>query len=270
MAPNIEILFSTILLGLLLLLAQAYICRFSILEGALWGIVIGSTAGLIVPLEMHALSLSGRLWSLSLGVMTILGFWVCVILLRFYRDPEREPPQGANLIVSPADGRVIYVKKVQRGKVPVSIKGGQEFELAELTQTDMIERPSWLIGIEMSILNVHVNRAPTHGKVVMQKLIKGDFISLKRPDAVMRNSRVTTVIESERLRVAIIQIASRLVRVITSYVRQGDELTLGQRIGMIKFGSQVDVVVPKMEDLRILVKVGERVKAGISVLATYE
>lgn len=269
MPSSLEIFFSTILLGLLILLLHAYICRFEIWAGLLGGAVTGAFAGLVVPLEMTALGLSGRLWSLSLGFITISASWSVVILCRFYRDPERIPPHGENYIISPADGKVIYVKEVYRGKVPLSIKSGNQFELAELTKTNLIERPAYLIGIEMSVLNVHVNRAPVPGKIVMQKRVNGDFISLKNPEAPLRNSRLTTVIENGRMRIAVIQIASRLVRLITSYIKPGDELLLGQRLGMIKFGSQVDLVLPQLENLRILAEVGKQVKAGVSVLATY-
>jgi len=269
MPSSSEIFLSSILIGLLILLLHAYICRFGLWAGLLGGIVIGTFAGLVVPLEMAALGLSGRFWSLGLGVVTICASWIIVILFRFYRDPERLSPQGENFIVSPADGKVIYVKEVDRGKVPLSVKGGKQFELAELTKTNLIERPVYLIGIEMSILNVHVNRAPIPGRIVMQKRVNGDFISLKNPEAPFRNSRLTTVIENGRMRIAVIQIASRLVRLISSFVQLGDELFLGQRLGMIKFGSQVDLVLPQLEGLRIVAEVGEEGKAGVSILATY-
>ena len=269
MPSSLEIFFSTLLLGLLLLLLHAYICRFGLWAGLFGGISIGAFAGLVVPLEMAALGLSGRLWSLGLGIVTICTFWIIVILFRFYRDPERISPPGENFIVSPADGKVMYVKEIHRGKVPLSTKGGKQFELTELTRTNLVEQPTYLIGIEMSILNVHVNRAPIPGKIVMQKRVNGDFISLKNPEAPIRNSRLTTVIENGRIRIAVIQIASRLVRLITSFVKPGDELSLGQRLGMIKFGSQVDLVLPQLEGLRILAEVGKQVKAGVSVLATY-
>ncbi len=270
MPSNIEIFFSTTLLGLVLLTLLAYKLRFGLYAGLFWGIVIGGLAGLIVPLEMGALGLSGRLWSLSLSFVTIFGCWIIVILLRFYRDPDRIPPHGENHIVSPADGKVMYIKEVQQGKVPLSVKGGRQFELVELTRTNLIEKPAYLIGIEMSILDVHVNRAPIQGKIVMQKRINGDFISLKEPEAVLRNSRLTTVIENGSVRIAVIQIASRLVRLIASYVKPGDELSLGQRLGMIKFGSQVDLLIPHIKSLKIEVKAGDGVKAGVSIVAQYD
>ncbi|UCF55735.1 MAG: phosphatidylserine decarboxylase family protein, partial [Deltaproteobacteria bacterium] len=266
---SIEIFFSTTLFGLVLLILLAYKLRFGLYAGLRWGIVIGTLAGLLVPLEMGALGLSCRLWSLGLGFVTIIGCSIVVILLRFYRDPDRIPPHGENHIVSPADGKVMYVKEVQQGKVPLSVKGGKQFELVELTRFNLIEKPAYLIGIEMSILDVHVNRAPIQGKIVMQNRINGGFISLKKPEAVLRNSRLTTVIENGSVRIAVIQIASRLVRLIASYVKPGDELSLGQRLGMIKFGSQVDIVIPKLEGLQILAEAGRKVKAGVSIIAHY-
>ena len=99
--------------------------------------------------------------------------------------------------------------------------------------------------------------------------IPGAFYSLKREDAPYRNERLIEIIENDRFRIGLIQIASRRVRRIVAYVREGDELDLGQRIGMIKFGSQVDIVLPTLEDLKVKVGVADHVYAGISVIAEY-
>ena len=121
----------------------------------------------------------------------------------------------------------------------------------------------------MNILNIHVNRTPIAGKTLLRKRIAGRFISLRRQESEILNERVTTVIGNGIFNVGVVQIASRLVRKIISYVKEGDELQIGQRIGAIVFGSQVDVVIPELENLRIEVKPGDEVKAGVSVVARY-
>jgi len=121
----------------------------------------------------------------------------------------------------------------------------------------------------MNILNVHVNRAPIGGRVVFQKHTKGKFISLRRQEAAILNERVTTIIHSGTFKIGLIQIASRLVRRIVSYVKEGDTLQIGQRIGIIKFGSQVDLIIPKIENLEIKVKQGNEMLAGVSLIAEY-
>ena len=121
----------------------------------------------------------------------------------------------------------------------------------------------------MNYLNVHVNRAPIAGKNSFLKHIKGKFVSLKRKDAVIENERVLTVIDNGHFKVGIVQIASRLVRKIVSYLQEGQEIQKGQRIGIIRFGSQVDLVLPELASLQIQVALGTKVKAGISILATY-
>ncbi len=121
----------------------------------------------------------------------------------------------------------------------------------------------------MNILNVHVNRAPIEGKITLCKRTKGRFMSLRKQESEILNERVTTVISNGTFSVGVIQISSRLVRKIVSYFKKGDRLKIGQRLGAIVFGSQVDVVIPELNNLEIEVNPGEKVKAGISVIARY-
>jgi len=204
---------------------------------------------------------------IELFVISILVF-ICVAA-RFYRDPERIPPETENVILSPADGKVIYVNEIEPSSALTSTKGKRRFKLHEVMATDPPPNVAYLIGIDMNVLNVHVNRSPIGGKIVMQKHIRGGFISLRRPEAETRNERVTTIIDNGQFKIAVIQIASRLVRRIVSYLKEGDMVTIGQRIGMIAFGSQVDVAVPQLDNLKITVKPGDQVRAGVSVLARH-
>jgi phosphatidylserine decarboxylase len=105
------------------------------------------------------------------------------------------------------------------------------------------------------------------GKVSVIRHIKGAFISLKRKEAVIQNARALTVIDNGHFKVGIVQIASRLVRKIVVYLREGNETRRGERMGMIRFGSQVDLILSDHPFLKIMVSPGEEVKAGVSIVA---
>jgi len=175
------------------------------------------------------------------------------------------------VIVSPADGKVIYIRESHEGLLPVSTKYGQAYPLQELTKSAFYSQEAVVIGISMNFLDVHVNRAPIAGRITLHRHFPGRFGSLRRPEMVFENERATTLIErDEQLQIAVVQIASRLVRQIATFVREGQDVELGQRIGAIRFGSQVDLVLPICQDLKIRVQPGELVKAGQSVIATFE
>lgn len=237
------------------------------LPGAL---VIGVIAGFIVSMVSGFISGLDFIGKLFLESVFVVGLSASSIAYMFYRDPERSAPEQEGVIVSPADGSVIYIKEIEQGEVPLSIKKGNQFKLEELTQTDLVKNGGYLIGIGMNLLNVHVNRAPVRGRVEAIKHVKGKFLSLKIPEAVLVNERLTTVIDEGRFNLAVVQIASRLVRRIDTYLTEGQVVEKGQRIGMIKFGSQVDLVIPKLGNNRIKVHPGDEVMAGVSVLAEYD
>jgi phosphatidylserine decarboxylase len=216
------------------------------------------------------------LLGLSWLVRALLGAaltWIAafaILAYRFYRDPDRVPPQGENLIVSPADGEIVYIRQSQGGRLPVSTKHGRDVALQELTKTKVHDGESIVVGIGMSFLDVHVNRAPVAGRVTLRRHFRGRFGSLRIPEMVFENERATTLIAGRDIDVAVVQIASRLVRQIAGYVGEGQDVKLGDRIGVIRLGSQVDVVLPQRADLRLLVREGDHVQAGTSVIATFE
>jgi phosphatidylserine decarboxylase len=205
-----------------------------------------------------------------INLLLILSISVSALLLRFYRDPERIPPEGDNIILSPADGKIIYVKKIEKGEIPFSEKKREKFSLNDFIQSDLFTEGGYLIGISMNYLDVHINRAPIGGKISLLKQIKGLFISLKERKAIIQNERVLTVIDNDKFKVGIVQIASRLVRKIVPYLQEGEEIKKGDRIGAIRFGSQVDLILPKPSSLRIKVSPGAKVKAGLSIIATFD
>lgn len=232
-------------------------------------IVFGILSGLLV----HVLSLY---FAMSLGTRILLmpalalAIGLATLLARFYRDPERTCPQQEQCIVSPADGIVKYVKAVDNAVAPLSAKGSESVELPAELRAVIAGGSGYLVGIAMSFLDVHVTRAPIRGTVTHLEHVDGSFLSLKRPEAVHKNERLNQVIENERYAVGVIQIASRLVRRIVSYVDTGDRLVSGQRIGIIKFGSQVDILIPGTDHLDVKIRVGDRVFAGETILATYQ
>ena len=212
------------------------VAHFSIVTGtlAMWGVTVAAAAG-----------------------------WVLAV---FFRDPERAVPDRADAIVSPADGVVIYLKTIPPGEVPVADKRGRASLLRELQGTSLCSYGAVAIGISMNLADVHVNRAPIAGQVRLVKRVHGTFGSLRKPEMVDSNERVTTVIGNGDLEIAIVQIASRLVRRIVTFVSEGDDLRLGKRIGAIRFGSQVDLLLPLGKDIRLAVGVGDRLVAGRTIV----
>jgi phosphatidylserine decarboxylase len=225
-----------------------------------------AAAAIVVALD-GALALSPVVRVMAVTGLTLAGAFA-ILAYRFYRDPERTPPQTADdVVISPADGEVIYVRHSHGGRLPSSTKKGRDYELVELTKTPLRHEDAIVVGIAMSFLDVHVNRAPIAGRVRLRQHFPGRFGSLGRPEMVYENERATTVIERGDMEIAMVQIASRLVRQIASYVKVGENVALGQRVGVIRLGSQVDVVLPARPDLMIAVREGQRVRAGETVLA---
>ncbi len=231
--------------------------------------LIGILAGIIVNGIYLLWNL--RYYQIILIEILIIGvIAVSCILWRFYRDPERIPPIDENVILSPADGTIIYIKEIENGEIPFSEKKGRKFSLDDFIKSNIDLKKGYLIGIAMNYLDVHVNRAPIGGKITLLKHIKGLFISLKKKEAVIQNERVLTVIDNGNFKVGVVQIASRLVRRITPYITEGQEIKKGLRMGTIRFGSQVDLILPDLPSLCIEIKINDIVKAGTSILARFE
>ena len=190
-----------------------------------------------------------------------------VVTWRFYRDPERTPPERDDVVVSPADGEVVYVRRAREGVLPVATKNGTSYRLDELTKTELGIRDAIVVGVALNFLDVHVNRAPIAGTVALQRRFPGSFGSLRRPETIFENERATIVIDRGDLQLAVVLIASRLVRRIVAFVRERQVLVLGERIGAIRFGSQVDLVLPARDDVEVVVRPGDHVRAGETVVA---
>ena len=258
-----------LVLSLMTALPLAWKWQLGVLRASIVISACAAVSALIVGSMRNAFAIAdwiaaGGVWLLSVGAT------VALLAYRFYRDPERQAPDRDDVIVSPADGVVIYVRRSEGGMLPVSDKHGRRYPLAELTKTSFTSDDAVSIGISMNFADVHVNRSPVEGRVTFSRHFPGLFGSLRKPEMLFENERATTVIERDGLQVAVVQIASRLVRQISVFLREGEPVALSQRLGVIRFGSQVDVVLPARSDVRITAKVGERLRAGESIIAVLE
>jgi phosphatidylserine decarboxylase len=166
-------------------------------------------------------------------------------LILFFRDPERNILKGENLILSPADGRILGISEIQ----------GKDTSTSPLKQ----------ISIFMSVLNCHINRIPISGKVILCEYNPGKFLPAFKEKASMFNEQNTIHIQNDHLEIGIRQIAGLIARRIVCRAKQGDLVDQGNRFGLIRFGSRVDLLLPS--NIEILVHPGQKVKAGLSSIA---
>ncbi len=254
------------LLALAVLAPLAWKWQLGARRVSLFALAVSLVAGLLVT----ALGVPSNPWlqaAVVAGITVAVSFGV--LAHRFYRDPDRDVPERDDVIVSPADGEIVYVRVSEGGVLPVSSKKGKRYTLQELTRTPLEVQDAVVVGIAMSFLDVHVNRAPVAGRVALLKHVPGLFGSLRDSRMVFENERTTTIIRQGNIDFAIVQIASRLVRQIATFVREGDDVALGQRIGVIRLGSQVDLVLPEVDGLTVLAEPGQRVVAGTSIIARW-
>jgi phosphatidylserine decarboxylase len=203
----------------------------------------------------------------------------------FFRNPDRVAPWGEN-IVSPADGTVVYVKGIAPDQDVITIKQGVEARVADIVREDLA-LPKILVGIFMSPFSVHYNRVPLAGRVAFvhhhPPLFKNRCMAsmhwrtlLKRPPFytnslhILSNERTVTRLwgkfKEKALPYYVVQIAGKSVRGIDSYVRVGQHLEKGITFGMIRIGSQVDLVVPRITGMQVVVQPGDKVRAGETIL----
>jgi len=196
-------------------------------------------------------------------LVAVIPLGITFFMVFFFRDPERKVPEGEGLFVSPADGRVILIKNVCEDTtppIPPLLRGGEGG--VKDTNRGFIE-----ISIFMSPLNVHVNRAPCDGNVNIIKYSPGRFKAAYKDEASIKNENIVMVLDGKEGRVLVKQVAGFLARRAVCKVKVGDVLRRGERYGIIKFGSRLDVYLPKA--VRITVKLGDRVKAGETVIAQF-
>ena len=176
----------------------------------------------------------------------VLPLALLAFVISFFRDPEREVPAAANLIVAPADGRVVEIKSVNE---PHYLKG-------EAT----------MVAIFLSVFDVHVQRAPIEGEIKFVQYHQGRFLDARNPRASSVNeNRVVGVESADGFRVTVRQIAGLIARRIVGWADRGAKLAKGERLGMIRFGSRVELFLPLGTE--ITVKVGDRAKGGETIVA---
>jgi phosphatidylserine decarboxylase len=180
-------------------------------------------------------------WYLVAIPLAIIACWV----VYFFRDPERTGERGDTVVVSPADGLVVMITDVD--------------------EPSFIAGKATRISIFMNVFNVHVNRYPVNGTVRYLKYNKGKFLHAAHEKASLDNEQMSVGIESGSRRILVRQIAGLVARRIINYARAGDSATQGTRMGIIRFGSRVDVFLPPESGVRV--KVGDRTVAGTTVLA---
>jgi phosphatidylserine decarboxylase len=206
------------------------------------------------------LAREGVAFVMALGVATLaanlLGYWwvglfllvVTLAVAAFFRDPERVVPLGDH-VVSPADGRVVAIDR----DVHAETVSGETFQR---------------VAIFMSPANVHVNRIPSSGEVVSVKHTSGRFLAAYDERSSLENERNEVVLRDRRGRLVVfVQVAGLLARRIVCKLRPGQHVEQGERFGLIMFGSRVDVYLPATAN--VVVRIGDRVRAGSAILAEY-
>jgi phosphatidylserine decarboxylase len=198
-------------------------------DGYIYGLSLLAVAGVV------AWATHGWVWAIVPVILAAFFLW-------FFRDPQRKIPVGTGLIVSPGDGLVTET-------VSIATPEGQRQR----------------ISIFLSVFDVHVNRSPIAGVLTKVHYQKGQYLNAMNPASADRNEQNIVTVRGEGFEVTFKQIAGLLARRIVFNLREGNNVERGQRVGLIKFGSRVDVVVPA--DAALQVKVGQRVRGGASVLA---
>jgi len=197
----------------------------------------------LIALGTFGLALSRRSWPLWLlaFALTVIALWVAY----FFRDPVREGERGDRLVISPADGKVVMI--------------------TEVDEPTFLKTKAVRVSVFMNVFNVHVNRYPVTGVVRFVEKKAGKFLNAAAENASIENEQASVGIETGSNRILVRQIAGLIARRIVTDSKDGDHVQQGDRMGLIRFGSRVDIFVPV--DAKLRVKVGDVTFAGVSVLA---
>jgi len=206
------------------------------------GLVPIITASVIIGVLIALIMLFKLLWLYPVAVLLAA---VEVLIISFFRDPERTTPDEPDAVIAPADGTIILIRA--------------------LPTDDFIHEPALQISIFMSVFNVHVNRIPVSGTVRLLEYKKGRFFSANKDQAPAENEQMIIGIERPGFKLKFKQIAGLIARRVICYLELNQTVTAGRRFGMIKFGSRLDVIVPE-HSFQICVGLGDRVKAGSTIL----
>jgi len=197
----------------------------------------------LIAAGTFAFALNRRSWLLWLGavLLAVVAIWVAY----FFRDPERTGERGERLVIAPADGRVV--------------------QITEVDEPAFLKEKALRVSIFMNVFNVHVNRYPVSGVVRYVQYNPGKFLNAAADKSSLENEQMSVGIESGSNRVLVRQIAGLIARRIVTYSRDGERVNQGDRMGIIRFGSRVDVFLPTTAEPRV--KVGDATFAGVTVVA---
>lgn len=188
--------------------------------------------------------LSGSTNSGTLLALSVLALLLALFSIFFFRNPHRTIPSEENGVIAPADGRIIFLGEA----------------LEEHLNEKMIK-----ISIFMSVFSVHINRVPLSGRMVDNFYVKGKFLDVRDERATFENERNGIVIETGRgIKIVVVQVAGLIARRIICYPRVGEMLIKGERYGLIRFGSRLDVFLPKGSEIKV--KMGEMTRCGETIL----
>lgn len=191
-----------------------------------------------IPFIIVPVVLAVMLALLGVWVLAVFFLLVALFMAYFFRDPRRVPPTEEGVIVSAADGTVTRIEANESGK---------------------------LVSVFLSPLNVHINRSPIAGNIKKLEYIRGKKLPATKNEASFVNERNSLTIEGEKITVVCTQIAGILARRIVCRVKEGDNLTIGEKFGLIKFSSRTDLLMPA--DVDLAVNLGDKVKGGVTVIA---
>jgi len=195
----------------------------------------------LVPSALLTIFLGGMGWK----VLMSLGILLTIFIAFFFRNPKRKIPSLQNIILSPADGRIVHV--------------------GECEEDRFLRKKALKVSIFMSLFNVHINRAPAAGKVLERSYHPGRFLVASADKASLLNEQNAFVLETEdQFKILLIQIAGFVARRIVCYAKAGDTLRKGEIFGLIRFGSRIDLYLPT--EVKPIVKVGQHVKGGESII----
>ncbi|MGA7244611.1 MAG: phosphatidylserine decarboxylase family protein [Terracidiphilus sp.] len=198
-------------------------------DGYIYGLSLLAVAGVLA-------------WATGTWVWSIVPVLLAAFFLWFFRDPQRTVPKDAGLVVSPADGLV-----------------------TETVRIETPEGPRQRVSIFLNVFDVHVNRSPIAGEVTAVRYQKGKFLNAMNQECAERNEQNIVTVRGEGIEIVFKQIAGLIARRIVFNHREGDRVERGQRVGLIKFGSRTDIILPAEAEIRV--KTGERVKGGSSIIA---
>jgi len=210
----------------------------------------GFTIILITTLVLGAINVPLQVYfsdDIASTIVLVISLLLYLTILQFFRHPNRNIPIGENLIIAPADGKVVVIE--------------------EVVESEYYKDKRRQVSIFMSPINVHVNRYPVSGKVVYQKYHPGKYLVAWHPKSSTENERTTVVVESAKGSILFRQIAGALAKRIVCYAKEDSEAKMGAEYGFIKFGSRIDLFLPL--DAEICVEMNQKTVGGETIVAKW-